>query len=42
MIVKNSQDTMISDSLLFDVTECDLLNSEGIICASPDEIKNYI
>ena len=40
MIVTNSQNYLISDNLLFMIKECDPLNSEGIVCASPDQINN--
>jgi len=40
MIVTNSQNYLISDNLLFMIKECDPMNSEGITCASPDQIKN--
>jgi len=39
MIITNTQDNFISDNFLFEIKECDPLNLEGIICASPDEIK---
>ena len=42
MVVTNNQDNMIGDNLLLSISECDPLNSEGIICASSDEIKNKI
>ncbi len=42
MVVTNNQDNSIGDSLLFKITKCDPLNSEGIICASPDEIKHKV
>jgi hypothetical protein len=40
MIVTNSQNNLISDNLLFMIKECDPSNSEGIVCASPDQIIN--
>ena len=40
MIVTNSQNYLISDNFLFMIKECDPLNSEGIVCASSDQI-NY-
>ena len=40
MIVTNSQNNLISDNLLFMIKECDPLNSEGIVCASTDQINN--
>ena len=39
MIIKNTKDNLISDSFLFEISECDPLNLEGITCASQDEIK---
>ena len=40
MIITNSQNNLISDNLLFMIKECDPINSEGITCASIDQIKN--
>ena len=42
MIIKNNQNNLITDSLLLSISECNPDNSEEIICASPDEIKNKI
>ena len=40
MIVTSNLNGLTSDNLLFEITECDPENSEGIKCASSDEIKN--
>jgi len=36
MIVTKNQNSLISDNLLFEISECDPNNLEGIVCASPD------
>ena len=38
MIVTSNLNGLTSDNLLFEITECDPENSEGIKCASSDEI----
>ena len=42
MIVASNQDTLISDNLLFQITECNPFNLLGIKCAPQEQIKNKI